>query len=62
MPHGIEIELNSRQTAAVFGGEPNGHWKSTEAALVPLIRMSSNRGRLGRLYRDGGIMADSRDS
>ena len=33
VPHGIEIELNSRQTAAVFG----------------------------RLYRDGGIMADSRD-
>jgi TldD protein len=101
--------MNSRQTAAVFGGEPNGHWKSTEAALVPLIRMSSTvfaagdrppadiirevdrgyylvghkipsiaesrenfrisarkvyeitRGGLGRLYRDGGIMADSRD-
>jgi TldD protein len=101
--------MNSRQTAAVFGGEPNGHWKSTDAALVPLIRMSStvfaagdrapddiirevdrgyylvghkipsiaesrenfrisarkvyeiNGGRLGRLYRDGGIMADSRD-
>ncbi|HEY8150574.1 MAG TPA: TldD/PmbA family protein, partial [Vicinamibacteria bacterium] len=101
--------MNSRQTAAVFGGEPNGHWKSAEAALVPLIRMSStvfaagdrapadiiqevdrgyylvghkipsiaesrenfrisarkvyeiNRGGLGRLYRDGGIMADSRD-
>ena len=101
--------MNSRQTAAVFGGEPNGHWKSTEAALVPLVRMSStvfaagdrdpadiigevdrgyylvghkipsiaesrenfrisarkvyeiDHGRLGRLYRDGGIMADSRD-
>ncbi len=101
--------MNSRQTAAVFGGEPNGHWKSTEAALVPLIRMSStvfaagerpaadilaevehgyylvghkipsiaesrenfrisarkvyeiDNGRLGRLYRDGGIMADSRN-
>ena len=101
--------MNSRQTAAVFGGEPNGHWKSTDAALVPLIRMSSTvfaagdrapadiirevdrgyylvghkipsiaesrenfrisarkvyeitRGGLGRLYRDGGIMADSRD-
>jgi TldD protein len=101
--------MNSRQTAAVFGGEPNGHWKSTQAALVPLVRMSStvfaagnrdpadiiaevdrgyylvghkipsiaesrenfrisarkvyeiDHGRLGRLYRDGGIMADSRD-
>jgi TldD protein len=101
--------LNSRQTAAVFGGEPNGHYKSTDAALVPLIRMSTTvfaggdrdpaailaevddgyylaghkipsiaesrenfrisarrvyeirGGRLGRLYRDGGIMADTRD-
>jgi TldD protein len=101
--------MNSRQTAAVFGGEPNGHWKATDASLVPLVRMSStvfaggdrdpadliaevdrgyylvghrtpsiaesrenfrisarkvyeiDRGRLGRLYRDGGIMADSRD-
>ena len=101
--------MNSRQTAAIFGGEPNGHWKATEAALVPLIRMSSTvfgrgdrdcadiinevdrgyylvghkipsiaesrenfrisarrvyeirRGELGRLYRDGGIMADTRD-
>jgi TldD protein len=101
--------MNSRQTAAIFGGEPNGHWKATEAALTPLIRMSTTvfdggdrdaadiigevdhgyylvghktpsiaesrenfrisarrvyaieHGRLGRLYRDGGIMADSRD-
>jgi TldD protein len=101
--------MNSRQTAAVFGGEPNGHWKATDAALVPLVRMSSTvfapgdrdpeaiirevdhgyyvtghkipsiaesrenfrisarrvyeirGGQLGRLYRDGGIMADSRD-
>jgi TldD protein len=101
--------MNSRQTAAIFGGNPNGHWKATEAALVPLIRMSSTvfgagerdpadiirevdhgyylvghkipsiaesrenfrisarkvyeirRGELGRLYRDGGIMADTRD-
>jgi TldD protein len=101
--------MNSRQTAAVFGGEPNGHFKATDAALVPLVRMSTtvfagdtrdprdlvsevNRGyfvsghripsiaesrenfrisarkvyeivdgRLGRLYRDGGIAADSRD-
>jgi TldD protein len=101
--------MNSRQTAAVFGGAPNGHFKATEAALVPLIRMSNTvfaggdrdpgaivkeiergwylaghripsiaesrenfrisarkvyeirNGELGRLYRDGGIMADTRD-
>src|SRR5206468_8384797 len=101
--------MNSRQTAAVFGGEPNGHWKATRASLVPLVRMSSTvfaagasdpadivaesahgfylvghripsiaesrenfrisarkvyeieRGRIGRLHRDGGITADSRD-
>jgi TldD protein len=101
--------MNSRQTAAVFGGEPNGHWKATDAALVPLVRMSNTvfgagtrppedivrevdrgwyfaghrtpsiaesrenfrisarsvyeirNGELGRLYRDGGIAADSRD-
>jgi TldD protein len=33
--------MNSRQTAAIFGGAPNGHAKATEAALVPLIRMSN---------------------
>jgi len=33
--------MNSRQTAAIFGGEPNGHWTATEPALVPLIRMSN---------------------
>jgi TldD protein len=33
--------MNSRQTAAIFGGEPNGHWKATDASLVPLIRMSN---------------------
>ncbi len=101
--------MNSRQTAAIFGGEPNGHWKATDASLVPLIRMSSTvfasgtrdaadiirevdhgyylvghripsiaesrenfrisarkvyeieRGQLGRMYRDGGIQADTRD-
>jgi TldD protein len=101
--------MNSRQTAAIFGGAPNGHFKATDAALVPLIRMSNTvfaggdrdaagilrevdrgwylvghripsiaesrenfrisarkvyeirDGRLGRLYRDGGIMADTRD-
>jgi TldD protein len=101
--------MNSRQTAAIFGGEPNGHYKATEASLVPLIRMSNTvfaagerapadilrevdhgyylvghripsiaesrenfrisarkvyeirHGQLGRLYRDGGISADTRD-
>ena len=101
--------MNSRQTAALFGGEPNGHYKATEPAMVPLIRMSNTvfaggdrdpraivrevdhgyyiaghripsiaesrenfrisarrvyeieKGELGRLYRDGGIAADSRD-
>ncbi|MGH7326330.1 MAG: TldD/PmbA family protein [Candidatus Rokuibacteriota bacterium] len=101
--------MNSRQTAAIFGGAPNGHYKATEAALVPLVRMSNTvfaagdrdpreilaevdhgyyvtghrvpsiaesrenfrisaravreirNGELGRLYRDGGIAADSRD-
>jgi TldD protein len=100
--------MNSRQTAAVFGGEPNGHYKATDAALVPLIRMSNTvlaaggddprqivrdvghgyylaghripsiaesrenfrisarrvyeirGGELGRLYRDGGLAADTR--
>jgi TldD protein len=100
--------MNSRQTAAVFGGPPNGHWKATDVSLVPLVRMSTTvfaagerdpadivgeveegyylsghrvpsiaesrenfrisarrvyeirNGRLGRLYRDGGIMAGSR--
>ncbi|HEU5195146.1 MAG TPA: TldD/PmbA family protein [Methylomirabilota bacterium] len=101
--------MNSRQTAAVFGGAPNGHFKAVDASLVPLIRMSNTvfaagerdagdivkeidrgwylmghripsiaesrenfrisarkvyeirNGQRGRLYRDGGIMADSRD-
>jgi len=101
--------MNSRQTAAVFGGAPNGHFKATDASLVPLVRMSNTvfaagdrdaadivkevergwylaghripsiaesrenfrisarkvyeirDGRLGRLYRDGGIMADTRE-
>lgn len=100
--------MNSRQTAAIQGGEPNGHCKATDPSLVPLIRMSNTvfapgdrdprdiiqevdhgyylvghktpsiaesrenfrisamkvyeirRGELGRLFRDGGIMADSR--
>ena len=101
--------MNSRQTAAIFGGAPNGHFKATDASLVPLIRMSNTvfaagtreaggiigevdhgyylvghripsiaesrenfrisarkvyaieQGRLGRMYRDGGIAADTRD-
>lgn len=101
--------MNSRQTAAIFGGDPNGHWKATDAQLVPLVRMSTTvfaggeqeagdlireidhgyylvghrtpsiaesrenfrisarkvyeirRGEIGRVFRDGGIMADSRD-
>ncbi|MBI3457019.1 MAG: TldD/PmbA family protein [Candidatus Rokubacteria bacterium] len=101
--------MNSRQTAAIFGGEPNGHFKAADASLVPLVRMSNTvfdrgtrdgrdilrevdhgyyvvghripsiaesrenfrisarkvyeirNGELGRLYRDGGIMADTRD-
>src|SRR5262245_43569946 len=101
--------MNSRQTAAIFGDEPNGHYKASDVSLVPLIRMSNTvfaagvddpgrilrdvehgyyvaghripsiaesrenfrisarrvyeirHGAPGRLYRDGGIMADSRD-
>ncbi len=101
--------MNSRQTAAIAGAEPNGHATATEACLVPLIRMSNTvfaagnhdaqdllrdveagyyvaghkipsiaesrenfrisarkvyevrHGELGQLYRDGGIMADSKD-
>ncbi|NOZ21775.1 MAG: TldD/PmbA family protein [Planctomycetes bacterium] len=33
--------MNSRQTAAIIGAEPNGHYKATDASLVPLIRMSN---------------------
>jgi TldD protein len=32
---------NSRQTAAITEAEPNGHYKATDASLVPLIRMSN---------------------
>ena len=100
---------NSRQTAALLGVPPNGHFKATGAYLVPLIRMSNtvfapgerdpqeiirgvdhgyyvvghripsvaesrenfritamkvyeiNQGELGQLYRDGGLVADTRD-
>jgi TldD protein len=101
--------MNSRQTAAILGAEPNGHFKATDAALVPLVRMSTTvfaagssdpaaivrevdhgfyvaghrtpsiaesrenfrisarrvyeivGGQLGQLYRDGGLLADTRD-
>lgn len=101
--------MNSRQTSALLGDEPNGHWKANGGQVVPLIRMSSTvfangdrnpqdiigevdhgyylvghrtpsiaesrenfrissrkvfeikNGKLGELYRDGGMMADSRD-
>ncbi|MFQ5658123.1 MAG: TldD/PmbA family protein [Candidatus Methylomirabilales bacterium] len=108
--HGIfQGFMNSRQTAAILGVEPNGHATATEACLIPLIRMSNTvfapgdrppndilreveagyyvvghkipsiaesrenfrissrkvyevrHGELGELYRDGGIMADSKD-
>src|SRR5581483_7853615 len=100
--------LNSRDTAAVLGVEPNGAARASEVFYVPLIRMSNTfvmpgesdpqsmiaevergyyicgsaipsiaesrenfrisarrvyeieRGRLGRLYRAGSVIADSR--
>lgn len=33
--------MNSRQTAALFNDEPNGSYKSIDASVVPLIRMST---------------------
>ena len=33
--------LNSRQTAAILGTEPNGSFRATDASLVPLIRMTN---------------------
>lgn len=33
--------MNSRQTAAILGTEPNGSYKAIEASVVPLIRMSN---------------------
>ncbi len=100
---------NSRQTAAIVGAEPNGHYKATDASLVPLIRMSNTaiapgerdpheiirevedgyyvvghripsiaesrenfritamrvyeikNGEIGEMFRDGGLMSDTRD-
>lgn len=34
--------MNSRQTAAIMGREPNGHYKANNASVVPLIRMSAS--------------------
>ena len=101
--------LNSRETAAVLGVEPNGSARASEVFYVPLIRMSNtflmpgesdpqqiisdvehgyyvcgsavpsiaesrenfrisarrvyeiDHGRLGRLYRAGSVIADSKD-
>ena len=33
--------MNSRQTAAILKAEPNGSYKSIDASVVPLIRMST---------------------
>ena len=37
----FEEFLNSRQTAAILGVEPNGSFRATDASLVPLIRMTN---------------------
>ena len=37
----LEEFLNNRQTAAIMGAEPNGSARSTEARLIPLIRMTN---------------------
>ncbi|NQW23228.1 MAG: TldD/PmbA family protein [SAR202 cluster bacterium] len=37
----LEEFLNNRQTAAIMGVAPNGSARSTEAQLVPLIRMTN---------------------
>lgn len=105
----LEGFMNSRQTSAILGDEPNGHWKANGDQVVPLVRMSNTvfakgdrdpkdiigevkrgyylsahrtpsiaesrenfritarkvweirDGKLETLYRDGGIMADSKD-
>ena len=33
--------MNSRETAAILGAEPNGSFKAMDASMVPLIRMSN---------------------
>jgi TldD protein len=101
--------MNSRQTAAVLGVTPNGHFKAIDASFVPLIRMSTTafgngerdpkdiisevdhgyylvghripsisesrenfritarkvfeirNGQLGEMFRDGGMMGNTKD-
>jgi len=39
--HGVFREfMNSRETAAIWGSVPNGHYKANSASVAPLIRMS----------------------
>ena len=39
--HGIYKEfMNSRETAAIWGAVPNGHYNANSASAIPLIRMS----------------------
>lgn len=39
--HGIFREfMTSRETAAIWGSVPNGHYKANSASAIPLIRMS----------------------
>ena len=44
----LEEFLNNRQTAAIMGVAPNGSARSTEAQLVPLIRMTNTIFGAGR--------------
>ena len=101
--------MNSRQTAAIMGANPNGHFKAIDASFVPLIRMSTTafgngerdpkdiisevdhgyyvvghripsisesrenfritarkvfeikNGKLGEMFRDGGMMGNTKD-
>jgi TldD protein len=101
--------MNSRQTAAILGASPNGHFKAIDASFVPLIRMSTTafgngerdpkeiisevdhgyylvghripsisesrenfritarkvfeirNGELGEMFRDGGVMGNTKD-
>jgi len=101
--------MNSRQTAAIIGASPNGHFKAIDASFVPLIRMSTTafgngdrdpkdiiseidhgyylaghripsisesrenfritarkvfeikNGELGEMFRDGGMMGNTKD-
>ena len=101
--------VNNRQTAALFGVQPNGSCRATDASFVPLVRMTNTtfapgttdpsdiigdveqgfyvsghripsisesrdnfrisalkvydikNGELGRLYRNGAVMSDSKN-